>query len=136
MIHSSKMHTKTGYAGFSLIELMVAIAVLAVIVAIALPSYNNYVLRSARAEAKTALSNLASIQEQFFLNSKSYTNIGTLGFPTSTENDKYTISIPTLTATTYTLRAVPQGGQAADTDCAQFELDHLGNKTATSNECW
>jgi type IV pilus assembly protein PilE len=64
---------RSTHRGFTLIELMIVVAVVGVLVAVALPSYRNYVIRAARVEAQTELLELASLQEKVFLNSNSYT---------------------------------------------------------------
>ncbi|MDH3469026.1 MAG: prepilin-type N-terminal cleavage/methylation domain-containing protein, partial [Gammaproteobacteria bacterium] len=61
--------------GFTLIELMVVIVVASVLMAIAVPSYFDQVKRARRADAREALSDLATRQEQFFLDNKAYTNV-------------------------------------------------------------
>jgi len=127
-------------AGFTLIELMIVVTVLAILGAIAYPNYRNYVIRSARSEAKAALVTLAAKQEQYFQNNKSYTStLSDLKMNALTENGKYLVSIPAANNNSYTLQAVPQGGQAQDTECANFTLDSRGTKGASGPkgaECW
>ncbi|MEH6617468.1 MAG: type IV pilin protein, partial [Porticoccus sp.] len=70
--------------GFTLIELMIVVAIVAILVGIAMPNYREYVLRSNRAVAKGALLEVASRQEQYFLNNRSYTHLlADLGYPVS-----------------------------------------------------
>jgi len=122
--------------GFTLIELMIVVAVIGILAAIALPSYRTYVVRAARVAAQAELLELASLQEKIFLNSNSYsvsvngayngTSAGGLGRTSgSTKDGRYTIGVvdgcATLVAAagtpqTFVLAAVPVAGstQAAD----------------------
>jgi type IV pilus assembly protein PilE len=89
--------------GFSLIELMIAVAIVAILAAIAFPSYQSYVIRSSRSAAQSELLQLAALQEKIFLNSNSYTvsitaayngrSNGGLGSAATTADGKYTLTI-------------------------------------------
>jgi type IV pilus assembly protein PilE len=115
--------------GFSLIELMIALAIVGILAAVAYPSYRNYVIRSSRAAAQTELLQLAAQQDKIYLNSNAYAfsvtaayngrSDGGLGKTTGrTDDGKYTITItPTVGPTqVYTLTATGVAGttQAAD----------------------
>lgn len=114
--------------GFTLIELMITVAILGVVAAIALPSYRNHIVKAARVQAQSELLELASMQEKIYLNSTAYTaNVATaysgtaaggLGRTSGTTNDgKYTLSLVVGTgAQTFLLTATPVVGktQAAD----------------------
>ena len=115
--------------GFSLIELMIALAIVGILSAVAYPSYQNYVIRSSRAAAQSELLQLASQQEKIYLNSNEYAvsvtaayngrSDGGLGKTTGTTDDgKYTITItPTVGPTqAYTLTATPVAGTSQDGD--------------------
>jgi type IV pilus assembly protein PilE len=119
--------------GFTLIDLVIALAIIAILLKIALPNYQAYIVRSSRQAAQGELVALAQAQEKIFLNSNSYTSsvtgaytgqsTGGLGVPAATspsgsgksKDDRYTISA-TATATTFTLTATPKAGtpQAGD----------------------
>ena len=140
--------------GFTLIELMVVAAIVAIIAAVGYPSYLSHVRKTARAEAKVRLLQVAQLQERYFTEQNTYTlNIaGLLGVTgtvySSSTNDagsKYQITVaPGSTgaiATSYTLAAVPQGGQVDDTDCGTLLLQHTGKKeiymgSGTATKCW
>lgn len=142
---------KTTTRGFTLIELVITVAILALIAAIAIPSYRQYVLRSHRVEATTALMAIAAAQEKFYLQNDTYTtnltdappaglgiadyDAGTAGV--QTENGWYTISIDNgANDETYTARAAARGDQAVDTTCAAFSLNATGARTSTNTKCW
>ncbi len=126
---------KFAQTGITLIELMIVLAVLSILAAIALPSYEQVMERSRRTEAREALSDFASRQEQFFLDNKTYTStISVLGRNAVTENGYYIISVPTFTAVSYTLRATAQASQGNDTTCATMSLTSTGSKSP--DDCW
>ena len=126
--------------GFSLIELMVVIAIVATLFAYAIPNYRQYVLRSHRTEAQNALLHLTSIQERHYANRNRYGTSAEIDltalFPAPTNVNKlfYTITMES-TNTTYTITAVAYGKQADDTDCITFTIDNLGEKLPVEN-CW
>ncbi|MEN2425509.1 type IV pilin protein [Chromobacterium vaccinii] len=125
--------------GFSLIELVITLAVLALLVSIALPSYRNFMMQSNRTAAKTALQDLASRQESYFSTNNNYASqLATLGYASGTVyvpgngNNLYILSITSATTSTYVLNAVPQGSQAQDS-CQTYQLDNLGNQSNIVN---
>jgi type IV pilus assembly protein PilE len=140
--------------GMTLIELMVAVAIVAIIASLAVPSYSAYVTRSKRAVAKSALSLVADQQEQFFLDNKRYaddlTEIGydseKIGVDESgqavaadADGRVYVISLDDTSATTYTIEATPQLAQAdQDTACGTLSLTQAGQKLQSGDgtDCW
>lgn len=130
--------------GITLIELVIVIIIVGLLAAIAIPSYRSFVLRSHRAEAKTALMNLASAQERFYLQNNSYATNAVLstappaglGIGATTENGWYTLAITGGDATSFLATATATGVQAADTRCATFTINQAGVKTATNTDCW
>lgn len=135
-------------AGFTLIELMVVVAVVGILAAIAYPSYMDSVRKSRRADAKVALSNAAQALERYYTEKNTYLN-ASLGdgagaiFPDHAPSDRahesayYTLSITNQGGNTYTLNAIPTGTMSADS-CGTLTLDQLGQKGAALPiaQCW
>jgi len=134
--------------GFTLIELMVALAILAIVVAVAIPSYTNFVINSNRSEAKVILNSTAQALERCYTRYSDYSDPNcpasdSANFPIESEGDWYQMdfSDQTIGTDTYTLTAVPQGSQATrDTECKNFELTHTGARNVTGSasvdDCW
>jgi len=120
-----------------LIELMIVVAIVALLAAIAYPAYTDQVRKARRADAKAALNDAASREEQFFLDNKTYTtsfsNTG-LNMSTTTEGGYYTLSA-TIGGGGYVLAATPQGAQASDT-CGALTLNSSGARGAAQADCW
>jgi type IV pilus assembly protein PilE len=135
--------------GFSLIELMVAVAVVGIITAIALPSYRSYVLRSNRTDAIRTLSFYQQALERCYSQNFSYINAAATpcpsapGTPTTSTDNYYNITFPVLAANQYTILAVPTGPQAKDTQCASMQVSQNGAQSAldsggvdSTQACW
>lgn len=112
--------------GFSLIEVMIAVVIVAILAGIAVPSYQTYLVKSSREAAKTELLNLASVQEKIYLNSNAYTANLTTGYDgnstgglgldhAQTSDDKYTIQLVS-DGQSFTLTATPVAGGAQEGD--------------------
>lgn len=125
------MNTKS--KGFTLIELMITVAIFAIIVAIAYPSYLEQARKAKRSDGKAALADVAQVLERCRTNTNTYVNCNPA---TVSAEGFYSIATSNVTANTYTLTATAQGGQAADSYCASFVLTHTGSKTATNIDCW
>ena len=124
--------------GATLIELLLALAIIGVLVSVAYPSYSDFVLRSNRTEGQSALLNLANLQEQLFVDSRAYTaDMTALGMdadPYVTENGYYSIDAA-VNGATFVLTATAKKGQVKDTGCTSLTINHLGEKTPASG-CW
>ncbi|HLQ13237.1 MAG TPA: type IV pilin protein [Steroidobacteraceae bacterium] len=137
--------------GFTLIELMIVISVVAILTTIAVTSYRAYVLRATRTEARMALLSIQVAQEKFFLQNNQYAqNLATaLAAPPAglgvalaaggvTNGGHYTISFTAATANTYTVQAVATGTQTSDkAACLTYTINDQGVRTpADSSGCW
>ncbi len=125
----------TSSRGFTLIELMMVIAILAIITAIAIPAYNDQVEKTRRADATASLLNAAQQLERCFTRNNSYAGCLPAG-PYDSQDGFYAIRV-NAGATSYDLTATGQGPQAGE-PCSPFALDHLGNRGAgsESERCW
>jgi type IV pilus assembly protein PilE len=138
-------------SGFTLIELMVVIAVVAILGTLAVSTYRSYILRTNRTEGRMALLATQVAQEKFFLQNNQYAqDIATviaappagLGINLTaggvTTGGNYTVSFSAVTANTYTLQAVATGTQTRDTAaCLTFTINEQGQRTpADSTGCW
>ena len=146
--------TASSTNGYTLVELLMAIAILGVIVAFAYPSYQNYVRKVNRIEAKLALLDAAERLADYYEENKTYTDdllaVGLGMDPYITENGNYSIDVEDNggsggacpIAICFELVAPAIGRQAMDTDCAEFRLHASGDRTAfaggggQNNNCW
>lgn len=125
--------------GFSLIELVIAVAIVSILLAIALPNYRDHVRKSARAEAQSYLTSLASRQQQHLVDKRRYaTSTGALGLglPASLAGkfqDPVTVEAPDAVPPTFRLVARAHGDQARD-KCPTLTLDSAGNREPAG--CW
>jgi type IV pilus assembly protein PilE len=135
-------------AGVTLLELMTVVMVIGILSIVALPSYRQYTMRAHRTEAKTALLQLATNQERYYLQNRTYGTIAQLtaaGYPTASEYGVYALTITTTNGLTqdYTATATPTAGggtngvhMAEDSHCATFSLTSTGIRNATNPDCW
>jgi type IV pilus assembly protein PilE len=140
--------------GFTLIELLTALVVVAVLAAIAIPSWRNHLLRVRRTEAISALTAIQTEQDRFFGIHARYADSAALnkkppdglGLPVTSERGFYAIELQSGVdglSYTATARTLARPGDAPDTRCAQLSIDHLGIRRAQdaggadrSADCW
>lgn len=115
--------------GFTLIEVMIVVAIVAILASIAVPSYRDYILRGQLVDATTGLATMRADMERYFQDNRTYQATGTFTPPCAPANaktvGKFTLSCPTaadITATTYSIRAV---GSDSTTDFI-FRIDQMG----------
>lgn len=140
--------------GVTLLELMVVVVIIGIIASIAYPSYTQFIIRAKRTAGSAVLLQVADRQQQFFMDNKQFaTALSSLGYAADSfmvnddgstvgatdKNRTYSISLSAVTATSYTVQALPQLGQAAhDSDCGTLTLTHAGAKgqSGSGDKCW
>lgn len=131
-------------AGFTLVELMVVVLVVAMLAAIAIPGYRSQVVKTQRAAAAACLVQYQHMVERLYTTELSYATAATLPLPGCATEDgmdtRYGFNVTGVTATAYTARAVPTSDFAArDTRCGTLTINQLGVRGVTSgdrDECW
>lgn len=127
--------------GFTLIELMIVVAIIGILAAIAYPSYQNYVERTNRTTAQSDLLELAQWMERRYSNGFDYRNAGAapnLPFAQSPKNGDafYNISFSgNVTRDEFIIQAVPTGGQVDD-NCGTLTINNEGTRGADEADCW
>ena len=145
--------------GFTLVELMIVVAIIGLLAMIGYPSYEEYIRRANRTEAKNLMMRIAGEQEKFFSTFNRYSgdiNGARTGDPATSglnmpdtnqdfrggvldANDRayYTVAVDLTDANLgYTLTATPVGTQQSSDRCGDFVLDSRGNRTADEDGCW
>jgi len=135
---SGQKHTQRG---FTLIEMVIVVAIVGLLAAIAYPSYQNQVIKSRRTDAKSALLNLSNQMEQYRYENNSYpASIGLVLPSTVSRGGHYQLAITAVNDTRYELSAQPRGAQVADTDCGAFTLDSTSERGVSGSrslaDCW
>ena len=130
------MKLKASKKGFTLVELMIVITIVAILLALAIPSYARYIRKSNRGEAQQLLMNWANNQEIWRANNTEYATLAQLPAPAS---DKFNFTLPTRTATTFILTATASTAdqlkdKEGNTTCSPLRLDQSNAKDPPN--CW
>jgi type IV pilus assembly protein PilE len=141
------VHIRSARGGFTLVELMIVLVIVAILAAIAYPAYTQHVLKTHRRAATACLMELAQWMERFYTTNMRYdqdTNGSAVTLPTLTcRNDlsarfSFAFDSGQPTATTYTIVATAQGAQANDkesgTACSPLTINQAGARTPAA--CW
>ncbi len=154
--------SRRGQRGFTLIELIIAMVVAAILAAIAIPAYSSFVREGRRTDAKSALLDLASLEERYFTTANTYSSAasdlgyGSAAWPVTVGSGYYQVAQPVVTAAvapttaapagtpaSFSITATPIGDQVNDTGCASFTVTSQGAHTSlsssgadTSSTCW
>jgi type IV pilus assembly protein PilE len=137
-------------AGFTLVELMCAVAVAGVVSSIAVPAYQGAMQKTRRSEALVALQQAQLLQERFRADHASYGALADLGLPATTPNGYYQFSVTDNSETGYKVQAVATAAQSADTLCRHLRLTvdgldvgyasgpdgSFGNAGPVNKKCW
>jgi type IV pilus assembly protein PilE len=122
--------------GFTLIELMITVAVVSILAAVAYPSYQEHLRKSRRAEAQAFMMTLASRQQQFMVDTRSYAaTVAAAGVPVPSNVEKGYTTALVVAGNTFTLTLTPTSIQSADA-CGTLAIDQGGTKTPSSSGCW
>lgn len=120
----------SGHRGFTLIELAIVLAIVAILAAIAVPNFQDYLTRSRRSDAMIALQRIANEQQQFYFDQNTYaTTVAGLALPTVSPDGYYNLSIFSADTVSFVAHAIPVGGSSQAGD-GRFEL------RATGQEGW
>jgi len=137
-------------AGFTLIEMMCAVALTGVLSSIAYPTYRDVVHKARRFDAQVALMQLQMAEERYRSEHSSYASLTELGLAAHTPSGQYELTVASASETGFRVQAVARGAQASDTMCHHMQISvdglnvsylsgpdaGLSNTTAANKQCW
>lgn len=136
---------RSAVRGFTLVELVIAVAVVAILASVAVPSYREHVAASRRSDGKAALLAVAQLMERAYTERGTYAGVtlGTTGvYPSTSPQGYYTLSIVSQDADGFSLRATRAGAQIGD-KCGNYTYNQAGAKGVasastgyTAAKCW
>jgi type IV pilus assembly protein PilE len=149
-VQSAPLGSRSGTRGFTLIEVMITVAIIAILASVALPAYNDYIRRGQQAEAFNALADFRAKMEQYYQDNRNYGSAGgcatdstAASWNSFTATQYFTYSCaPTDTSAyqTYLLTATGSSGQV---NGDVYRIDQNGNRTTTifkgasvTANCW
>lgn len=127
--------------GFTFIEIMIVVAIVAILMLVAIPSYHHYIASARRSDGQIALLDLSTHLERFFNENNTYVGAAIPDlYPRTSPEGFYRLEIATTSATDYLIQAIPDGPQAKDDlMCGILTLDSLGRRGANGTnpqDCW
>lgn len=138
------------HRGFTLIELMICVAIVGILTSVAMPSFESQLQRARRTDALVAAMQVQSAQERFRSNTRAYGSLAEIGVPARSSAGHYALQIEAISAEGYALRATAGGLQARDKTCRHLRLTSNGmnpvyasgpdasvaNPAAANRSCW